>query len=214
MKKYHLLLGLCFAALLSCQQKNQKTASKENPLQYVDPMIGTGFHGHTFPGAVVPSGMVQLSPDTRINGWDACSGYHHSDSTILGFSHTHLSGTGIGDMGDFLVLPYTGSEKEKMLAFYQKKNQTASPGYYRVKMDNGVLAELTTTTRAGIHRYSFPENEDRKVLFDISHVLQITWGGRNLNAQAELVDEYTIKGSRISTGWAADDRMHFYARFS
>src|SRR5262249_30877405 len=130
-----------------------------------DLFVGTGGHGHTYPGAVLPFGMVQLSPDTNNYGWDACSGYHRSDRSIMGFSHTHLSGTGIGDMLDVLVVPTRGPLKlvagtpENPEAGYRQRfsEEHAEPGYYRVQLETGVLAELTVTERTGRHRYHFPK---------------------------------------------------------
>src|SRR6478609_1538795 len=144
----------------------------QNYHQYVNPMIGTGGHGHTFPGATVPFGMVQLSPDTRIDGsWDGCSGYHYSDEFIYGFSHTHLSGTGCSDYGDIAILPYDRVENKKALKEdhkihfdygglcerFEHSKETAEAGYYKVQFENEIIAELTSTTRAGMHRYTFPK---------------------------------------------------------
>ena len=124
--------------------------------RYVNPFIGTGGHGHTFPGATMPFGMVQLSPDTRTDNWDGSSGYHYSDSTIFGFSHTHLSGTGIPDYCDILFMPTVGeADFDKTKSTFSHTNEKAEPGYYSVKMDNGIKAELTATTRVGFHRYTF-----------------------------------------------------------
>src|SRR5262249_38140182 len=130
--------------------------------RYVNPFIGTGGHGHTFPGAIVPFGMVQLSPDTRLIGWDGCSGYHYSDSIIYGFSHTHLSGTGISDYGDILLLP---TLKNPRSVGFQHRNETSAPGYYSVKLDDdNIFVELTATARVGLHRYTFPKTENAKVI--------------------------------------------------
>jgi putative alpha-1,2-mannosidase len=118
-------------------------AAQKDLTQYVNPFIGTGGHGHTFPGAIVPFGMVQLSPDTRLTGWDGCSGYHYSDSIIHGFSHTHLSGTGISDYGDILLIPAVGRDYSGR---FQHQNEKATPGYYSVKLDDeNILVELTAT---------------------------------------------------------------------
>ena len=122
--------------------------------RYVNPFVGTGGHGHTFPGATVPFGAVQLSPDTRIDNWDGSSGYHYSDNEIFGFSHTHLSGTGIPDYCDILVTPRLDGNNSRTFSHH---NETATAGYYSVKMDNGILAELTSTQRVGVHRYTFPD---------------------------------------------------------
>src|SRR6185295_12814102 len=140
--------------------------------RYVNPFIGTAGHGHTFPGAIVPFGMVQLSPDTRLTGWDGCSGYHYSDSEIYGFSHTHLSGTGISDYGDILLLPLAddGLPAGRKAARFQHRNETASPGYYSVRLDDGnILVELTATARVGMHRYTFPSRHAANVMLDLTH---------------------------------------------
>lgn len=138
----------------------------------VNPLVGTAEHGHTFPGAIVPFGAVQLSPDTRLDGWDGCSGYHYSDNRIYGFSHTHLSGTGCSDYGDILVAPFIGTpstDNAEYSATFSHKNEMATPGYYRVKLDNGIIAELTATQHIGVHRYTFPKNGKRGVIIDLTH---------------------------------------------
>src|SRR5215472_10032139 len=137
--------------------------AQEDLTRYVDPFIGTGGHGHTYPGATMPFGMVQLSPDTRLTGWDGCSGYHYSDNVIYGFSHTHLSGTGISDYGDILLMSTVGEPVLEPLidgrpdkgyaSTFSHANEAAAPGYYRVRLDDGnILAELTATNRVGLHR--------------------------------------------------------------
>ena len=128
--------------------------------QFVNPLIGTDGHGHTFPGATTPFGMVQLSPDTRIDGsWDGCSGYHYSDKVLYGFSHTHLSGTGCSDYGDVLLMPFVWEKKggipASFTATFSHLAEMASPGYYGVRPENGILCEMTATTRAGFHHYDF-----------------------------------------------------------
>ncbi|NRB51602.1 MAG: glycoside hydrolase family 92 protein [Saprospiraceae bacterium] len=212
-----LVLSLFGLLLLpGCTKEVSPSASIElDPLSYVDPFIGTGFHGHTFPGSTLPYGMVQLSPDTRLPGWDASSGYHYSDSTIYGFSHTHLSGTGIGDMGDILFLPYTGEDNNELLAYFEKETEEASAGYYQVQLENyGVKAELTSTLRTGMHRYTYPKGVDKKLSIDLGHILQANWGHRSLEGAIEVVDQSTLRGYRISSGWAHDHPVHFYAQFS
>src|SRR5689334_7846077 len=150
--------------------------AQQDLTRYVNPFIGTGGHGHTFPGAIVPFGMVQLSPDTRLTGWDGCSGYHYSDSAIYGFSHTHLSGTGISDYGDILLTPTIDDYFSNFLRWgvygypFKHQNETASPGFYSVKLDNGILVELTATPRVGMHRYSFPAGTKKADVFiDLRH---------------------------------------------
>ena len=156
---FFLMLGAC----------NNQPEHKENSLiKFVDPFIGTGGHGHTYPGASMPFGMMQLSPDTRLDGWDGCSGYHYSDSVIFGFSHTHLSGTGIGDYCDLLLMPTMGekcfnnghknSKKKNYSSKFSKENEYASTGLYQVKLEkHGIDCKLTTTQRVGIHQYTFSD---------------------------------------------------------
>ncbi len=190
-------------------------------LNYVDPFIGTGFHGHTFPGPSLPYGMVQLSPDTKLNGWDASSGYHYGDSTIYGFSHTHLSGTGIGDMGDVLLLPFTGplpeaAGREKLpVAAFSHERESASPGYYSVAFDNfDVQAELSASERVGMHRYSFGAGSEKHLLVDIGHILQRNWGHENVLNRLEVINNRTLRGLKHSTGWSKDHRTYFHLEFS
>ena len=143
---------------------------------YVNPFIGTDGHGHTFPGATYPFGMMQLSPDTRLSGWDGCSGYHYSDSLIYGFSHTHLSGTGCEDYCDILVMPVVGHsggviDRELYKSPFSHQNESASPGYYKVRLDNGdIVAELTSGRRAGMHRYTYTHFPDKpQIIIDLTH---------------------------------------------
>lgn len=205
-----ILLGAC-----GSPQPTDDAQADFDPLVWVDPFIGTGEHGHTFPGATTPFGMVQLSPDTHLPGWDASSGYHDSDSVIYGFSHTHLSGTGIGDMGDFLFLPYTGESGDSLIGSFDKSSEQATPGYYSVAFDNfEVTAELTATPRTGMHRYTYAEGAAQQLFFNLGHVLQPNWGHTSVAATLEFVDAHTIRGSRYSSGWAYDHRVYFYATFS
>jgi len=217
LKKVLILNVLILSTFIACKENKKSIVDTQEVdlLSYVDPFIGTGFHGHTFPGPVMPNGMVQLSPDTKLNGWDASSGYHYDDTTIYGFSHTHLSGTGIGDMGDILLLPFTGDVKEKPVAVFDKKKEQASVGYYAVEFDNyPVKAELAATTRVGMHQYHFKGNDAKKVMFDVGNILQRTWGHSNLYNELEIVDNTTIRGLKHSSGWANDHKVYFYAKFS
>ena len=210
------LLFLIFTLFTSCTTKETpcEMSTDFDVINYVDPFIGTGFHGHTFPGPVMPHGMIQLGPDTKLNGWDASSGYHYGDSIIYGFSHTHLSGTGIGDMGDVLFLPFTGELKEKPIATFKKSKEYSKVGYYAVEFDNyNVKAALTTTTRAGLHRYYYGDGEKR-LLVDLGHILQATWGNSNLYNELKIIDNKTIRGLKHTRGWAKDHRVYFYAEFS
>ncbi|HLF19396.1 MAG TPA: glycoside hydrolase domain-containing protein, partial [Bacteroidota bacterium] len=187
-------------------------SSQVNYTRFVNPFVGTDAHGHTFPGATVPFGMVQLSPDTRVEGWDACSGYHYSDSTLLGFSHTHLSGTGIADYGDILFLPIIGKPQGKKPTSFNHADESASPGYYRVKLPDGnILVELTTTKRVGVHRYTFPKTREAFVVIDLKHGLG---PDRVLESRLEFTSDQEVAGYRRSEGWAKDQHLYFVARFS
>lgn len=173
--------------------------------KYVNPFIGTGGHGHTFPGATVPFGMVQLSPDTRVDNWDGSSGYHYSDSTIYGFSHTHLSGTGIPDYCDVLLTPKLDGNDDRT---FSHSNETAAPGFYSVKMNNGITAELTATTRVGFHRYSFPDSK----LVNID--LDLKWRDKVLDSELKIVGKNRVEGFRRSSSWAKNQIVYFVAEFS
>ncbi len=210
LQSFLLLIILSFAGC-----KDDSLAKQKSVLSYVDPFIGTGFHGHTFPGATVPFGMVQLSPDTRIMGWEASSGYHYPDSIIYGFSHTHLSGTGIGDMGDVMLLPFSGDVESKLTGTFEKESEKASPGYYAVTLDNyGVAVELTATKRVGLHKYSFSNSDSRKVLLDLGHLLQPNWGHRIVENEFRIVNKTTVEGIQRTSGWAAKHQMAYRLEFS
>ena len=142
--------------------------------KYVDPFIGTGAHGHNYPGATVPFGMVQLSPDNGTQGWDWCSGYHFTDSMIAGFSHTHLSGTGIGDLCDISVMPSIGWVANSFTLYREKfahANEKATPGYYAVTLNNGIKAAFTTTERCGLHQNTFPKGADPVIRFNLGFAI-------------------------------------------
>ena len=194
--------------LFSIEQVNAQTYTK-----WVDPFLGTGGHGHVYPGATVPFGMVQLSPDNGVEGWDWCSGYHYSSKTIAGFSHTHLSGTGIGDWCDISVLPLTDTAQiraKKILIPFQHQNEKAEPGYYSVQLDNQVKVELTTSDRTGHHRYSYPSTKGW-VRFDMGFA--INWD-QPTAGYLQLIDSFTLVGYRFSTGWAKGQKVYFAARFN
>ena len=205
----------CFSSCTGRQAVKDYTA-------YVNPFVGTGGHGHTFPGPVVPHGMVQPSPDTRIDGWDACSGYYYADSTINGFSHTHVSGTGCADYGDFLLMPTVGEQQydpqdysSQILPYasaFSHQNETAEPGYYSVFLDRyGVKAELTATSRTAFHRYTFPETDDAGFILDMDYSIQHQ---TNLDMQVEVVSDTEIRGHKLTEYWAFDQQVSFYAKFS
>jgi predicted alpha-1,2-mannosidase len=195
-------------ALLLCNFINAQT----DYARLVNPFIGSGGHGHTFPGASMPFGMMQLSPDTRLEGWDGCGGYHYSDNKIYGFSHTHLSGTGVPDYCDILLMPFTGQpewENTKYASSFSHATEKASPGYYEVMLDKDhVKAQLSTSYRSGMHQYTFPAGtEVGGLLIDLKHRDQV------LDAYIERVSDFEVKGYRRSKGWARDQVVYFYIRF-
>ena len=197
--------------------------SSANYTDYVDVKIGTGGHGHVFVGANVPFGMVQLGPTSIPQSWDWCSGYHDSDSTVIGFSHTHLSGTGIGDLFDITVMPVTGNEltyargneadqNSGLWSYADRTREIARPGYYSVPLTRyGITAELTATNRVGIHRYTFPKSEEAGLVIDLQN------GGcwdTVTETHIEQCGDNAVKGYRYSKGWARAQRVYFYAEFS
>lgn len=198
-------------------------SKKENEFtQFVNPMIGTDAHGHVYPGAAMPFGMVQLSPDTRKDSWDGCSGYHYSDKTIMGFSHTHLSGTGVGDYGDIRVMPTIGqvtfdpgSEENPKSGYrsrFSHSAEVASPGYYSVELDDyDVLTELTVSYRTGMHRYTFPQSKNANIIFDLAEGVT---SDKVLNTWIEKVSDTEIQGLRQTQGWASNQYVFFNAEFS
>ena len=198
--------------IISCAQSKQVSQLSDN----VDPYIGSGGHGHVFVGASVPFGAVQLGPNNIYKGWDWCSGYHYSDSILIGFSHSHLSGTGCSDLGDIMVMPYTEDIKTKRgeqndlsgsyAAKYSHQNEEVSPGYYSIFIKKyGIKAELSATKRVGIHRYTFPANASAHVIINLKEGN----GDNSYKTYLKLVDEYTIEGYRFSHGWAADQQIYF-----
>ncbi len=189
---------------------------------YVNPFIGTGGHGHTHPGAMLPHGMIQSGPDTRIDGWDSCSGYYYEDSTINGFAHTRLSGTGCADFGDFLLMPTVGEQKVEYLgkesqqrpfaSAFSHRNEYAEPGYYSVFLDTyGVKAELTATERAAMHRYTFPESKESGFILDMDYNIQQQ---TNQVMEVEAVNDTVLCGYKRSAYWAWQQDLYFYAVFS
>ncbi len=218
MKRISLWTGLGALLLTACAQ------SPETPVytDYVDPFIGTGGHGHTFPGAVLPNGMIQPSPDTRVYEWDACSGYHYSDSTINGFSHTHLSGTGCCDYGDLLLMPTVGKQEVQFVDWtvqqkayaspFSHENEKATPGYYSVILDRyNVKAELTATRRAALHRYHFPQSDEAGFILDLDYALQ---NAENTALELNIISDTEITGWKVTNGWAENQGIGFYMQFS
>jgi predicted alpha-1,2-mannosidase len=183
---------------------------EESLTALVNPMIGTGGHGHVFLGANVPFGFVQLGPTNRLNGWDWCSGYHYSDSVIIGFSHLHLSGTGCADLGDIAFLPVLDAEQKQVT--FSHRAEYANPGYYSVMLDNGIRVELTTTERTGLHRYTLPANAATGYLrIDLQQGI----GGDGVtDCQARQESPTVISGYRFSHGWADRQKVFFVAEFS
>ena len=213
------LLGRILLFMIAISIASCSNGENKKYIQYVDPFIGTGGHGHTFPGAMVPFGMVQLSPDTRMENWDGSSGYHYSDKTIMGFSHTHLSGTGAPEFCDILFMPTTGKvnvlvgDEENSETGYRSKfshkNEYASAGYYKVLLDDyNVTAELTATNRTGFHRYTFPKSEESNIIIDLLN------RDRVIDSEMNIISDTEISGFRRSVRWAKDQHVYFYAKFS
>ncbi len=216
------LFGLSTKSAGRASSSASPGARSEDFTKYVKISIGTGGHGHTYPGATVPFGMVQLSPDTYNDGWDWCSGYHYSDSSIMGFSHTHLSGTGASDMLDFLLMPGTGLTKlvpgarqnpgEGYRSRFSHEEEIAEPGYYSVVLrDYDIRAELSATERAGIHRYTFPKSDSSHFILDLVHAYgntPVVW------AYLKVVGNNTIVGGRSMKGWAPEREIYFAMQFS
>jgi predicted alpha-1,2-mannosidase len=205
MKKSLFTLSLVVTALLATAQLN-------DPAKFVNPFIGTDLHGHTYPGATVPFGMVQLSPDTRLTGWDGCSGYHYSDSVIFGFTHTHLSGTGCLDLGDILIMPTVGKpelDNKLYSSPFRKATEKAKPGYYSVFLEKPkVLAELTATARVGFHRYTYSNADKANIILDLQHRDEV------LDSWIQIVGSNEVRGYRCSKSWAEDQRVYIVIRFS
>lgn len=219
-----LALGVLF---FSCQPESSNRLT-----DFVNPFIGTGGHGHTYPGATVPFGMVQLSPDTRLEGWDGCGGYHFTDSIIYGFSHTHLSGTGVSDYGDILFMPQPSTPYKGKVAnipdvifnngyngkpgynsMFKKSSEKATAGYYSVHLDKpDVEVELTTTERAGFQKYTYKNLKGENNLGTI--ILDLTHRDMTMDAGIRMVNLSEIEGYRVSNAWATNQRVYFVAQFS
>lgn len=212
MKVRNIIHMACLAALLAAC-----TSQKENPVDFIDPFIGTGFHGHTYPGATVPFGAVQLSPDTRAGNWDACAGYHYDDSTLTGFSHTHLSGTGCIDLGDLLIRPTTQTvdpSRQPMYApaAFRHEDEKAEAGYYAVLLhEEGIRAELTATAHTGVHRYTFPKESTPTIIVDLKHSLD---NEHIYESSLQVVNPHEITGMRNTRGWSDNQRIYFVIQCS
>jgi predicted alpha-1,2-mannosidase len=217
------LLILFVTIITSCKIKIKNDNSKKDVfVSHVNPLIGTGGHGHTYPGATVPFGMLQVSPDNGISSWDWCSGYHYSDSIVAGFSHLHLSGTGIGDLADILFMPVnrkldlTAKAASRDFLPYKSKynhvNEKTTPGSYQVFLeDPKINVELTSSQRTAFHKYTFAKDDKQSVVVDLGFA--INWD-KALKTAIKIEDEYTISGYRFSTGWAKNQKVFFVARFS
>uniref|UniRef100_UPI00321710CA GH92 family glycosyl hydrolase n=1 Tax=uncultured Draconibacterium sp. TaxID=1573823 RepID=UPI00321710CA len=218
MKNTGILLFI-IATLFSC--KVQQTEEQEKLTSYVNTFVGTDGPGNTYPGAVVPFGMVQLSPDNGLGGWDRIAGYFYPDSTIAGFSHTHLTGTGAGDMYDLLLFPtnsrftddlWPDQKAYRPYSKFSHNSEEASPGYYKVLLESsGITAELTTSQRVGMHRYTFPEDANSKIILDLGYALN--WDTPT-ETSIKIENDHTISGVRKSQGWAPVQHIYFVAEFS
>ena len=208
----YIIIMFLLSGLLANSQQLHKVVNTQIGSQ------GNGLKcGYNFVGATYPFGMVQLSPDSRLEGWDGCGGYHYSDSVIYGFSHTHLSGTGISDYADVLLMPTTGEllltngadGSQGYNSSFSHDKEIAQAGFYQVHLeDYGVEVELTVSPRAGFHRYTFPNDDEAQVVLDLDHRDKLT------AVFLEQVDSLTLRGYRYSNEWVTDQRIHFYARFS
>ena len=201
--------------LLSAAVAVSAAAGDKNYLRYVDPYIGAGGHGHVFVGACVPFGAIQIGPQNIFKGWDWCSGYHYSDNVLIGFSHTHLSGTGCTDLGDIQIMPFTGDVRTRRgeqddisnscSAHYRHENERVSPYFYSLTLDNGIHAELTASRRVAFHKYTFPAGEEARLLIN----LREGNGFPSVASSLRLVDAHTVVGHRIVKGWAPEHRVYF-----
>ncbi|PIA80241.1 alpha-mannosidase [Gaetbulibacter sp. 4G1] len=217
MLKKGIVLIVSIVLFFSCAQEKDKSITKLT--DFVNPFIGTDGPGNTYPGATVPYGMVQLSPDIGIPGWDRIAGYYYQDSIISGFSHMHLTGTGAGDLYDVLVMPTNSrfnkrikANSYKPFSSFSHDNEVASPGYYSVDLlDYGIKAEVTATKRAGIHKYTFPEDSLSQIHIDLGYALN--WDAPT-DTHIKVIDDTTIEGYRKSAGWAKDQRVFFQMEFS
>ena len=213
--KYVFLVALAIS-LFSCKQS--EIQDHKSILDFVDPFIGTADHGHVYPGATVPFGMVQLSPDNGTAGWDWCSGYNWEDSLIVGFSHTHLSGTGVSDYGDILLMPTTtiqfnnGADgKAGYRDHFTHENESASPGYYKVHLDStNIDVELTVSKRSGVHKYAFAKADslNNHLIIDLTHRDEL------LSAAIDTLSNTELIGHRHSKAWAENQKLYYYIKTS
>jgi len=206
MRPYKLILAVLLLTNCALAQ------TKKDYNAFVNPFIGTGGHGHTYPGPALPFGMIQPGPDTRLDGWDGCSGYHYTDSLLYGFSQTHLSGTGIEDYCDFLFMPTVGKPQfsnKQYASSFQKKNEKASPGYYSTFLDKyKIKAEITTSKRAGLYKFTYPNTNEANIIIDLKHRDKV------LDSWVEIVNDREIKGYRKSSSWAKGQELYFHVRYN
>lgn len=227
MSNNYFIIGILALLLGACTTSGGGQSKPDaDYIQWVDPLIGSGGHGHVFVGASLPHGMVQLGPNNLTKGWDWCSGYHDADSTIVGFAHTHISGTGIADLGDILFMPVVGNIDfnqgtatdltKGYVSTFDKRNQTVRPGYYSVVLDKyNITAELTATDRVGFHRYTYPKGQAPAVIIDLDEgVKSIMSRKGTLDADFRLINDSTIAGYRRSDEWATDHNVWFTTVFS
>lgn len=208
-------IAICLTFFAYSCTTTEKAQEPIDYTAYVDPYIGSGEHGHVFVGANVPFGAIQAGPQNIHKGWDWCSGYHYSDSVIIGFSHTHLSGTGCADLGDVLLMPYSGEirtargEQDNIegsaSSYYKHSNESVSPGYYSLLMDNGVKVELTASDRTALHRYTYPAGSERRLLINLKEGN----GDKAYDTYLKKIDENTIEGYRFSKGWSPQHKVFF-----
>ena len=214
-------IGGFFSQTVPAVALNLRTAN-EDPIVFVDPLVGTSGQGHTYPGATVPFGMVQLSPDNGRSGIDWYSGYHYRDTIVVGFSHSHLSGTSFGELSDILFMPSVGAvpftediidfPRRDLRSSFSHEYENATPGYYRVFLnDYGVDVELTATQRCGVHRYTFPQSEQSAVLIDLGFSINSDMA---VETRLDIESDSIVSGYRFSTGYANDHRVYFVAKFS
>ena len=217
----HIFSIMTVAAILAACGSSCNNSCRDYT-QYVNPFIGTGGHGHTFPGAVVPHSMIQPSPDTRIDGWDACSGYHYSDTLLNGFTQNHLSGTGCADYGDFLNMPTVGVQEinpqadslqnRAFASQFSHADETATPGYYSTFLKRyGIKAEITASKRAAIYRFTYPETADAGLILDVDYSIQ---NQHNTEMKVEILGDSAIRAYKQTRYWAFEQRLYMYARFS
>lgn len=225
LKKHFLLISFIAVLILSCNTQKKELLEKDF-VGLVNPLIGSGGHGHVFVGASVPHGMVQLGPNNLSKGWDWCSGYHASDSTIIGFAQTHLSGTGIADLGDIIFMP-VGNLKQRSISdtssfakyyhsTFDKSTEKVTPGYYQVLLKRyNIQAQLTATARVGIQKYQFPKQGEANVILNLEESVQSLMARKGtLNSEIKILNDSTITGFRISDEWAKDHRVYFTTIFS